>query len=116
MRSFQSRRWIELSLFGSADPQLAPNDPVTVTDVGEDEETSVGTPWRVILYNDDVHTFDEVIGQLILAIRCSRAKAEGLAWEVHTKGKAAVFEGQFEECFRVQGILREIELITELRG
>ena len=72
--------------------------------------------WRVILFNDDVHTFEEVIHQLTFATSCSSSHAERLAWEVHTRGKAVVFDGQFEECFRVQSVLREIELITELRG
>ena len=80
------------------------------------EETHVEALWRVILFNDDVHTFDEVIHQLILAAGCSGSQAEQLAWQVHTRGKAVVFDGQFEECFQVQSILRQIELITELRG
>jgi ATP-dependent Clp protease adaptor protein ClpS len=85
-------------------------------DVDMSEETRVATPWRVILFNDEVHTFDEVIRQIVIAIDCSVARAEALAWQVHTKGKANVFDGGFEACFRVQSILRDIELITELRG
>jgi hypothetical protein len=32
------------------------------------------------------------------------------------KGKAIVFEGEFEECLKRDYILREIELITEIKG
>ena len=71
---------------------------------------------RVVLYNDEIHTFDEVILQLIKATGCSTSQAERFAWQVHTEGKAAVFEGTFEECFRVQGVLREIQLVTEIEG
>ncbi len=84
--------------------------------VAEQEETKEDHPWRVILFNDDIHTFDEVIRQLIKATGCSTSKAEKLAWEVHSKGKACVYEGTFEECFRVQGVLREIQLVTEIEG
>lgn len=87
---------------------------VVVPDVTE--ETATSTSWRVILFNDDIHTFDEVIMQLVRATGCTHNRAENLAWQVHTQGKAVVYEGDFEECFRVQTILREIELITELRG
>jgi ATP-dependent Clp protease adaptor protein ClpS len=92
-------------------PQVAPE-----VDVAEAEEERLDDPWRVILFDDDVHTFDEVIIQLIKATGCDTARAEQLAWQVHTEGKAAVYEGAFEECFRVQGVLREIQLVTEIEG
>jgi ATP-dependent Clp protease adaptor protein ClpS len=91
----------------------APAPEVTVETI---EETRLDAPWRVILYNDEVHTFDEVIFQLMKATGCSLSEAKALTWKVHTEGKAAVYEGSFEECFRVQGVLREIQLITEIQG
>ncbi len=96
----------------------APAAPEPDVEVVEEEKTEerLDEPWCVILYNDDVHTFDEVIIQLIKAIGCSSAEAEKLAWTVHTEGKATVYEGPFEKCFEVQGVLREIELITEIKG
>ncbi len=99
-------------------PERAGTTPEVDVDVMEEEETEerLDTPWRVILYNDDVHTFDEVIMQLIKATGCTVNQAEAYAWTVHTHGKAAVFEGTFEECFRVQGVLREIQLVTEIEG
>lgn len=86
--------------------------PEVLVDVAEE----VSTPWRVILFNDDVHAFEEVIIQLVKAIGCTEGRATELAWEAHTKGKSIVFEGDFQECFRVQSVLREIALITEIRG
>ena len=78
----------------------------------EETEERIKSPWRVILYNDEIHTFAEVIFQLIKATGCSVEQAEAHAWTVHTEGKDRVYEGEFEECFRVQGILREIQLVT----
>jgi ATP-dependent Clp protease adaptor protein ClpS len=92
-----------------AEPDVAVSEEDEVSD-------SFDNPWRVILYNDEVHSFDEVIMQLIKATGCSTAHAERKAWEVHTRGKANVFEGAFEECFRVQSVLREIQLVTEIEG
>lgn len=93
-------------------------DPGTLVEeeVAEKEETSLDAPWRVILFNDEIHTFEEVIVQLIKATGCSQGQAEKHAWTVHTRGKDRVYEGTFDECFRVQGVLREIQLVTELQG
>ncbi len=105
--------------FVGADPgrsPAAPAAPDVDVAVAEDVDESLDSPWRVILYNDDIHTFDEVITQLVKATGCTTAHAEKKAWEVHTRGKAMVYEGTFEECFRVQGVLREIQLVTEIEG
>lgn len=82
----------------------------------EEEEEKDESPWRVILYNDEIHTFDEVIEQLIKATGCSQGEAEKLTFKVHNEGKANVYEGSFEECFEVNGVLKEIQLITEIKG
>jgi len=80
----------------------------------EDTTTEIQTPARVILFNDDWHTFDEVIGQLIKALGCGSEKAEGIAFEAHSKGKALVFEGAMSDCLRVNGVLEEISLVTQI--
>lgn len=74
------------------------------------------TPWRVFLYDDDIHTFDEVIEQLIKALKCNQSHAEELTYKVHNEGKAKVYEGTFEACFEVNSVLKEIQLITEIKG
>jgi len=80
----------------------------------QDEETIVGIPCKVLLFNDDWHTFDEVIIQLIKAVKCSFETARAYAFEVHVKGKAQVFNGQLEECLKVTSILEEIALNTQI--
>ena len=71
-------------------------------------------PARVILFNDDVHTFDEVVGQLIKALRCTQGKAEALAAEAHQSGRALVFSGELIRCMEVSAILEEIQLMTQI--
>ena len=88
----------------------------TETETAVAEQEKVETPWRVVLFDDDVHTFDDVIGQLVKATGWSPERAERHAWAVHTQGKDLVFSGDFFECFRVQGVLREIQLVTEIEG
>lgn len=74
----------------------------------------IDEPAKVILYDDEWHTFEEVISQIIKAISCDFDKAQRLTWEVHTKGKACVFLGDLANCLKVSGILEEISLHTEI--
>ncbi len=83
-------------------------------DVLSEDTVSTGLESKVVLYNDDWHTFDEVINQLIKAVHCSFEKARAHAFEVHIKGKSIVFTGQLKECLKVSSILEEIALTTEI--
>jgi len=60
---------------------------------------------RVILFNDEIHSFDEVANQIIKAIGCNHDKAMQLTNEVHNCGKAVIYEGELKECLRVSGVL-----------
>ena len=82
----------------------------------QDVDTDVNTAYKVILYNDDHHTFDEVIVQLIKARNCSFEKARAYAFEVHVKGKALVHSGSMQSCLKVSSILEEIALHTQIIG
>lgn len=98
-----------------AKPRIVPaKEPET--DVKEQEVDRSDSPWSVILYNDDVHTFDEVISQLIKATGCTMQRAKELTLQVHHKGKATVYEDQLEPCLKVQAVLQEIQLMTEIKG
>ena len=98
-----------------------PEKPIEIATVerpvsGQESEKDVLTqePVKVILYNDEVHTFDEVIEQIIKATGCPRPKAEALTWQVHHSGKAMVYEGEMTECIKVSGVLEEIALHTQI--
>ncbi len=88
----------------------------TSAEYGYDDEsmTLVDVLSRVLLYNDDHHTFDEVIDQVIKATGCTGERAEGIAVEVHTTGKAMVYEGELFACLRVSSVLEEIALHTQI--
>lgn len=73
-------------------------------------------PWQVILFNDDVHSFDEVILQVQKAVNCPLLEATRITLAAHQNGKAVAYKGPFKACCRVAAILREIQLIVEIRG
>ncbi len=95
--------------------------PVTLSNVdmpeigfAEDVDVLQDLVSRVILYNDNVHTFDEVISQVCKAVGCSEDHAASVAWEVHTRGQSLVFEGDMFECLKVSSVLEEIALHTQV--
>lgn len=90
------------------------SETLTESMFDEDIITTIDIPPKVMLFNDDHHTFDEVISQLCKATGCSTQHAEACAWEVHTKGKCIVFDGDIGECLRVSSVLEEIALHTQI--
>ncbi len=61
------------------------------TDVLEDQ------PWSLIVWNDEVNSFDWVIETLVEVCGHSFEQAEQCALFIHHKGKYAVRQGSFEE-------------------
>ena len=70
--------------------------------------------FTLILFNDNFHSFEEVIEQVMKAAGYGYDKAEAITNEVHTKGKAAVIGGRIEICLRAQSVLEEINLRTTI--
>ena len=52
---------------------------------------------QIVLYNDDVNTFDHVVEMLIYACEHSPEQAEQCSLIVHYKGKCTVKSGSFED-------------------
>lgn len=73
----------------------------------------INGPWVVILYNDDWHTFDDVIEILQKATGCSVEEGLQIALRVHVEGRAICFSGTQEECERVAKIIASIRLQVE---
>ncbi|HEY6626644.1 MAG TPA: ATP-dependent Clp protease adaptor ClpS [Ignavibacteriaceae bacterium] len=80
----------------------------------EEEKTDINIGSRVILFNDDWHTFEEVIAQIIKATKCSFIEARDKTFEVHVSGKAVVYSGEMADCLKVSSILEEILLHTQI--
>jgi ATP-dependent Clp protease adaptor protein ClpS len=80
----------------------------------EDSATGLGQPWMVILYNDDYHTFEEVIAQVQKATGCSPEEAFQITYAAHTNGQAVAYVGDRPLCNEVVRVLREIDLRVEL--
>ena len=62
----------------------------------------------VIVFNNEVNTFDQVIGILQKATGCSLEEAEMETWEIHHTGRSVVHHGDQAECERAAGIIATI--------
>ena len=71
----------------------------TIEKIQEDVlvEELVGLNNEIILYNDDVNTFDHVIDTLIRVCNHEALQAEQCAMLVHYKGQCAVKTGSYDE-------------------
>jgi ATP-dependent Clp protease adaptor protein ClpS len=62
---------------------------------------------RLILWNDDVNTFEHVIYCMMKYLDYSESQAEKIASKVHNEGKCAVLEGSFTEMEVYRKILQQ---------
>ncbi|MFA6468862.1 MAG: ATP-dependent Clp protease adaptor ClpS [Bacteroidota bacterium] len=89
-------------------------NPIIQTEEEVIDEVKTQHPAKAILFNDEVHTFDEVIYQIIKATGCDQPTAERMTLEVHHTGKSCVYTGELVKCLQVTSILEEIELMTQV--
>ena len=77
-------------------------------------EEKTGNGHEIVLYNDDVNTFDHVIQTLIRVCQHAPEQAEQCAILVHYKGKCTVKTGSLEELKPQCSQLLEAGLSAEL--
>lgn len=75
----------------------------------------IATRYSLVLYNDDVNTFDHVINCLVRICNHELIQAEQCAWLVHHKGRCVVKKGvmkdmrQMCEALLQSGLTAQIE-------
>lgn len=72
------------------------------------------TQKQLLIFNS-AHFWEQVILQLQKATGFDIVQCEQIAIIAHTKGKAVVKSGEMEELVRINNVLKEINLITEIR-
>ena len=84
-----------------------------------DTLTDLQTPYQLIVWNDDINTFEWVIETLIKVCSHTPEQAEQSAMIVHFKGKCAVKNGEYDflkpmcEAITERGIGATIESLVE---
>lgn len=75
---------------------LEPNTG-TLEQIAEKVATRESEGYKIVLYNDEVNTFDWVIECLMKVCAHTSEQAEQCAWIVHHKGKYPVKHGDLTE-------------------
>ena len=75
------------------------NKPGNYEETAFDTETltEVEAPYSLVVWNDEVNSFEWVIQTLIEVCHHSTEQAEQCAMIIHTQGKYAVKQGSYEE-------------------
>ena len=94
-------------------------NPYTKESDETDLLTEVESPCQLIVWNDDVTTFDWVIQTLMEICSHTFEQAEQCAMIIHTKGKYSVKEGSYDflkpmcSAITERGIGATIEVMSE---
>ena len=70
--------------------------------------------YKLILSNDDIHTFEYVIDTLVEVCGHSREQAEQCAYLVHLKGTCDVKRGSLKELTAMHTALCKLELTARI--
>ena len=66
----------------------------TKTEQEQKSKKQISNSYSLVLYNDDVNTFDHVINCLIRICQHDVVQAEQCAWLVHNRGKCNIKSGK----------------------
>jgi len=108
--------WIKICKFVETASAMALNIYLSKEQTQEDYDVAEKetNKYEIILFNDDIHTFDYVIDSLIEICEHTLEQAEQCTYLVHYKGKCSVKTGEYDElkprCTRLlqKGLSAEI--------
>ena len=93
---------------------MAEQQPYVSPEALEDVDTLEDSGCTLVLWNDDVHTFDYVIKALVDICRHTAEQAEQCAILVHCHGKCTVKHGSYSELLPMHTALLNKQLTTEI--
>ena len=92
-----------MQLFPEIETQELVDTEVTTTDIN-----------NLVIFNDDVNTFDHVINTLIDVCDHTPEQAEQCTLLVHYKGKCAVKSGEFDKLARLRNAICQRGISAEV--
>jgi ATP-dependent Clp protease adaptor protein ClpS len=70
---------------------------------------------KLVIYNDDVNSYDYIMACLIKICDHERLQAEQCAVVAHNIGKCAVKTGDFMEMFELKTALDDLDIKSEIK-
>jgi ATP-dependent Clp protease adaptor protein ClpS len=84
------------------------------TQIKAQEQTILQKEWTLILFNDEVNSFDFVIDVLCTVCDHTEEQAEQCAWITHYKGKCQVLSGSYDELSSKATLMGDVGLTVEI--
>jgi ATP-dependent Clp protease adaptor protein ClpS len=94
-------------IFASTSPKYNPQ---------EDLETLIESGWVIVLYNDEVNSFEYVTITLIEVCEHSQEQAEQCTLQIHFRGKCIVKNGEFDELVKMRNEICRRGISAEKRA
>ena len=88
--------------------------PYVSPEISEGVDTLEDSGCSLILWNDDVHTFDYVIKALVDICRHTEEQAEQCAIIVHCHGKCTIKQGSYSDLLPMHTALLNKQLTSEI--
>ena len=87
---------------------------ITETEIQVEVESTAIKENHLVVYNDDINTFDYVIELLMKVCNHDAIQAEQCAMLIHYKGRCSVKRGSFEVLEPMSAILSDAGLTVEI--
>lgn len=78
-------------------------------------QTVLQKEWTLVLFNDEVNSFDFVIDVLCTVCDHTEEQAEQCAWITHYKGKCEVLFGSYDELAAKATLMSDVGLTVEVQ-
>ena len=91
------------------------NKPYISPEAESETEVLEDSGCSLVLFNDDVHTFDYVIKALMDICRHTEEQAEQCAILVHCHGRCTVKHGSYEKLLPMHTALLDKQLTSEIQ-
>jgi ATP-dependent Clp protease adaptor protein ClpS len=78
-------------------------------------DVAIGLENTIIVFNDDVNTFDHVIESFVDVLKHTSEQAEQCAWIIHTRGKCKVKQGDYDALVPLCSAILERGISAEIQ-
>lgn len=85
-----------------------------LTKIQDQSQATLQKEWTLVLFNDEVNSFDFVIDVLCTVCDHTEEQAEQCAWITHYKGKCDILSGAYEELSAKAALMGDVGLTVEI--
>lgn len=89
------------------------NSSPEVLDAPADTVIDTDSVWQLLLYNDDIHSFPQVISAVMYICKHPKQLAEHLVTQAHKNGREVIDVGEKEDILRKKQLFQSAQFTVE---